>query len=388
VSGDPAARANAIIARFSAAHETTMHAERRASMKSALFDLPRRSSLGYEAMYEHGGELARELRAAIEPEELGRRMRGVGRRPYTLQTFMWACAYLAGRQQHLLDAGLAPGEPFDGDDPEEIADVMELWAGIMRGQRTGDSLMPEEDGGATRILDPEDIELVRGLLKPKDADARSRIRKMAATLELYGFIVHGEQRDGSAGHGPYPLPDGTSLFFKELNDLRNTDLPWAATEVRNRYPNVIVAYAARDVQVRCDLFGSMVVEPHELGDRIEAMAVLTRDGDELRDVEDEADAIREAAAAAQQELYMRAITWDARYKVAYGAALFANHFAPLFELAGISDAYASISARFDQTAERCADALVAGDVPSMWAHFGQTSLPFYWPTVPTLARTA
>ena len=51
---------NALIARFAAAHRTTMHAERRATMQSALFDLPRRSSLGYEAVYEHGGALVRD----------------------------------------------------------------------------------------------------------------------------------------------------------------------------------------------------------------------------------------------------------------------------------------------------------------------------------------
>jgi hypothetical protein len=370
---------NELIARFSACHQQTMRAERRAGMRSALFDLPRRSSLGYAAVHEHGGALIAELRRAIDPFELGRRMRRAGGRPYTLQTFMLACGYLAGRQQLLLDAGLRPGEPFAGDDPAEIAGVMDFWANMLRGQRDSEKLMPEEDGGATRILDEADLDTIQGYLRPASAERASAVRKMAATLELYGFIVHGEQRDGIGGHGPYPLPDGTTLFVKEFTDLRNTDLPWAKTDAVNPYGNVVVAYAARDVRVRCDLFGSMVVEPHELGDRLVGQAVLTLTPDGLRDVGADVDAIREAAAIGQQELYMRAIGWDARYKIAYGAALFANHMAPFFALAGIEDAYPRIAALYEQTADRLTDALQAADVPSLWQHFAQADLDFYWP---------
>jgi hypothetical protein len=381
---------NALIARFSAAHQTTMRAERRATMQSALFDLPRRSSLGYEAVYEHGGELIRELKAAIDPEELGRRMRGVGQRPYTLQIFMLILGYLAGRQQHLLDAGLRPGEAYAGDDLEEIGEFVEYWAAILHGQRDGDSLMPEENGGATQVVDADELAVVRELLEPADADRRSRVRKMSATLELYGFILHGEQRDGIGGHGPYAGPGGTTLFFKEFNDLRNQQLPWAGTDVRNPHGNVVVAYAARDVEVRCDLFGSMVIEPHELGDRVEGLAVLTRDaGGVLHRLDDAGiEAVRDAASHAQQELYMRAITWDARYKVAYGAPLYANHLATLFELAGIAGAYPRIAALFERTADRVADSMLAADVPSLWRLFGQHDDDYYWPIAPTLSRTS
>ncbi|MGH2938817.1 MAG: hypothetical protein ACRDPE_11945 [Solirubrobacterales bacterium] len=73
------------------------------------------------------------------------------------------------------------------------------------------------------------------------------------------LLLHGEQRDGIFGHGPYDLGDGTVLYCREFNDLRNDDLPWAATEVRNWVGNVVVAYVARDVEVICDMFGSFRV---------------------------------------------------------------------------------------------------------------------------------
>lgn len=373
---------NSLIARFGAAHRVTMQAERRATMSSALFDLPRRSSLGWEAIYEHAGALVSELAAVIEPEELGRRMRGLGCRPYTMQPFILACGYLAGRQQHLLDAGVKPGEGYRGDDPQEIEQVVGYWAGMLHGQRDGNSLMPEENDGVTCILDPSDIEIVQDHLRPVDDLVLSAARKMAATLDLYAFILHGEQRDGIGGHGPYHLPDGSTLFIKEFNDLRNKNLPWASTEVSNTYENVILAYTARDVTVRCNLFGSMVVEPHDLGGRITGLAVMTRDSTGVHNVGHAVESIREAASLAQEELYMRAITWDDRYRITYGAALFANHFEPLFTAAGIDGSYPRIEAAFEGTADRIIDELDVEDLPSIWSHFGEKVGNFYCPVIP------
>jgi hypothetical protein len=291
----------------------------------------------------------------------------------------------------MLDAALVPGEPYAGDDPEEIALVVSYWARLMDAYRNGPWLMPEEEQGATRILDAAQLAEVESLLSPVSDEGFAAARRMAATLELYGFILHGEQRDGICGHGPYALDGGEVLFFKEFNDLRNEHLPWGATETRNPYANVVVAYAAREVTVQCDLFGSMVVQPHEFTERLTAMAVLTNTGDQVRPLDStEIEQVRAGAAAAQQELYLRAVGWDARYKITYGADLFANHMAPLFELAGIgAGAYEQIAGLFRATAERVVDELARSDVPSVWEHFATSPHEFYWPVAsskPDLAR--
>lgn len=370
---------NRLIAAFSAAHERTMRAERRTSMKSVLFDLPRRSSLGWEAIYEHAPRLVRELAALCPPEELGRRMRRVGSRPYQMQLFMLACGFLAARQQHLLDAGVQPGEPF-AEDLDDLATVLGYWSRVTAAYRGDDALVPEAAGGRLEMLDASDVAALDALLEPVDDAALARIRRFAATLTLYCFILHGEQRDGIFGHGPYPSADGTTLFVQEYNDLAECPLPWADTEAQAAFPAVAIAYRARDVEVRCDLFGSMVVEPSDYAERVTHAQILVPEDGRLRALTgDEVDALEQAATAAQQELYLRAIAWDDRFKITYGAPLFANHVAPLFRLAGDPDAFERIAAAFAGTAERMVGQLDGGPVPSMWQHMGDPNTTFYWP---------
>jgi hypothetical protein len=370
---------NRLIAAFSAAHERTMRAERRTSMKSVLFDLPRRSSLGWEAIYEHAPRLVRELEALCPPEELGRRMRRIGSRPYQMQLFMLACGFLAARQQHLLDVGVEPGQPF-AEDLDGVAAVIGFWGRVTAAYRGDDALVPEAAGGVLRILDADGVDAVERLLEPVDDAMLARIRRLAATLTLYCFILHGEQRDGIFGHGPYPSRDGTTVFVQEYNDLAECPLPWADTEARAAFPAVAIAYRARDVEVRCDLFGSMVVEPSDYAERVTEAQVLVADGDGLRALTaDEIDALEDAATAAQQELYLRAIEWDDRFKITYGAPLFAGHVAPLFRLAGDPDAFGRIAAAFAGTAERMVEQLDGQPVPSMWRHMGDPDTTFYWP---------
>jgi hypothetical protein len=361
---------------FGECHKRTMRAERRTAMRSALFDLPRRSSLGWEAIHEHGPRLVRELQALAAPEDLGRRMRAAGQRPYQLQAFILICGFLAARQQHLLDAGLAPGERWTGEDPDDVALVADYWARLTGAYRDGPGLLPEDGDGSMRILPADTVaELAEHLRPPADF---APARRMTATLELYSFVLHGEQRDGIFGHGPYALADGATLFVKEYTDLQNIDLPWAATEARNLYPNVIVAYATRGVTVTCDLFGGLLTDPADFSARLEGLAVLTR-GEHGVEPVDDLSTIQRAASAAKDELYMRAIGWDETYKIAYGAPLFANHIAPLFALAGEPGAYPRIAAAFEATAERMVEPLRANDVPSVWAHMASTNGPFYWP---------
>lgn len=376
------ARLNELIHLFGELQKQEMRAERRDVMKAILFDLPRRSSLGWHSLYEHEADFLRELSEHVAPEELGRRMRRPGSRPYALQPFIVVCSYLGARQQELLDAGLQPGEPWAGERVDDLTFVMDWWARLQGTMRSDDVLLPGQAGGTMPILDDATIDDVAARLQPASDERYGAVRRMAATLELYSFMLHGEQRDGITGHGPYALGDGSTLFFKEFNDLRNDYLPWADTDVRNVLANVVVAHAARDVHIHCDMFGSMSVTPSELGGQLTGLAVLTSEPDGLRDVaDDELAAIQQSASDAQLELFMRAVEWDETYKIAYGAPLFANHLKPLFDLAGLTDqTYGErIMRACEETAQRMAPALLGKPVPSMWEHFGTTDGPLFWP---------
>jgi hypothetical protein len=378
-------RTNQLIHRFGETQKAAMRAERREAMRSILFDLARRSPLGWECLYENQVPFLREIARLTPPEELGGRMRGLGTRPYAIQPFILMCSHFGWRQQLLLDAGLKEGEPFPGDDPVELAFLCDFWARVMDGYRRDDHLLPEEADLSCRILDPAELELLDRGTAGGGSSELPRVRRMAATLELYSFVLHGEQRDGIFGHGPYPLPDGSTLFVREFNDLRNDYLPWAATATQNPWDAVVIAYRARDVSVNCDLFGSMTVSPHEFGDRLDGICVLgRREGDDALtplSAEDVA-AVQGAAADAQEQLYLAALEWDDRYKISYGAPLFANHLWPVARLAGAGREMGDrIMAACNLTAERDTDALLAGDVPSVWAHMGSYPGDMYWPVM-------
>jgi len=374
-------RVNELIHLFGESQKADMRAERRESMKSVLFDLPRRSSLGWQCLYEHEVPFLHELSEQIAPEEVGRRMRTIGSRPYALQPFIAMCTYLGARQQRMLDLGLGQGQQFPEEDVESLAFLVDWWERVQRAYRSDGKRLPSEAGATLRILDAGVIEEVSARLRRVSDERLTAVRRMAATLQLYAFILHGEQRDGTFGHGPYEGPAGTTLFLMEFNDLRNDYLPWARTASRCPYPNVVVAYAARDIEVRCDMFGSAVVSPLEFADRVTGLAVLTNDAGRIESIDDEAvTEIQHAAADAGEELYLKALEWDDRYKIGYGAPLFANHVKPFFDLAGAGgDVGKRIMQACQSTADRMVDELLGREVPSVWGHMGATQGEFYWP---------
>jgi hypothetical protein len=379
-------RINELIHRFGEQFTIDLRAERREVMRSILFDLGRRSPLGWQCLYEHQAGFLREITELMAPEELGRRMRGLGRRPYALQPFIVMIGHLGWRQQRMLDLGLRPGDPFPEEKLDDLAFVVDWWARIQGAYRQDGFLMPEEADGSCPVLDGADLDLLLTSTAPVREDRIAQVRRMAATLELYSFVLHGEQRDGIFGHGPYPQDDGSVLFVREFNDLRNDYLPWAATETRNRWDAIVIAYRARGVSVHCDMFSSMTIEPHDFNDRVHGMSVLgLNEGDETPTPLDDGEvaAVQSAAADAAEQLYLAALDWDDRYKIAYGAPLFANHLWPIAKLAGATAELGErIMAACNETAERRVDELLAAEVPNVWTHMGTTDTDCFWPAVP------
>jgi hypothetical protein len=251
----------------------------------------------------------------------------------------------------------------------------------MGAYRSDEVLLPGEAGGTLPILGDDEIAAVTAHLAPAPGDRYDAVQRMVATLELFSLMLHGEQRDGIFAHGPYALEDGSTLILKEFTDLRNDYLPWAAPAARNPHDVVVVAYAARGIRARCDMYASMVVEPHDLADRLAGIAVLTRDRDELRPLaDDRLAAITDAAQAAQEEMFFDVAGWEPSRRVSYGAALFANHLKPFFDLAGVGgDAGARILADFEETAAEITPALVDAPVAEIWQHMATTEGDLYAP---------
>jgi len=377
---------------FGASQKGFMRQEKRASLRSMLFDVPRRSSIGWHCFYEEGARFLSELCRRISPEEIAQRMKRLCSRPYYLTLSIVMCSYFNARQQLLLDAGLQAGQPFPGERLDDAKIIADFWLRAAAAYRNDGLCLPAQGGYTQAILPDEQLSELRGQLRPTTLDERRALRRLAATMELYCFILHGEQRDGIFAHGPYDAGDGAQIVIQEFTDLQNDFLPWAATPTRNRYPNLALALKLRGVRSRFDVFGSVLFDPADILPAIEAEGIFTCAADgTLRAVPfAEIADIQRCAAEAQNDLYQKAAEWTPRYKAEYGACLFANHLQSFFMLLPGGEQYrAPIRAAFEKAAENVLDRWLADpEPPSMWKFMGTTEGDFFWPVVETQASAS
>jgi len=377
---------NRCIARFGASQKAFMRSEKRAGLRSILFDIPRRSSIGWHCFYEAGSRFLRELSQQIPPEEVGRRMKRLCSRPYYLTLSIIMCSYFGARQQRLLDAGLTAGQPFAEEKPDEARFVVDFWRRVCQAYRNDGLLLPDQGGYTQPILSVDVVAELNDQLVATDLSQRSHLRRLAATLELYCFILHGEQRDGIFAHGPYPLPDGSALVVQEFTDLQNDFLPWAQTNVRNPYAQVALVTRLRGVRARFDLFGGVLFDPADTTPCTEAAGVYTTDANgSVQPVPlDEITHVQKCAAEAQNEIYLTVAEWTTRFKAEYGVHLFANHLRSFFQLIPDTtpDVDERIRAAFQAAAAGVIDPLLARpEPPSIWNFMAVTDGEFFWPAV-------
>jgi hypothetical protein len=277
------AQVDAAIETWGVAQSETMRREQRGKLSSELFDIRGRTWVGFECYYRAVPELLAALAERISPEEIGRRMKRPGQRPYYLQLFILMSNYLCAREQRVLTAGSPP--ETDPAEAEALQILVEFFARAASAYREDGGLVPAAPDYDQRILDAEWAGRCAALLGPTDDLAR--VRRALASISLYVFLMHGEQRDGNFDHGPYQLEDGARMLIHEINDLDNDYLPWVDSERPLPLSNICIAYALREVEMRFSIFAGCVTDPAEFVDRVERFAVFTAEGDELRMAEAE-----------------------------------------------------------------------------------------------------
>jgi len=378
-------KTNRYIQQFGDRQKAFMRSENRALLRSVLFDVPRRSSIGWYCYYKKAPALLRELVKQISPEEIGQRMRQLCSRPYYLQLSILMCSYFGARQQLLLDAGLRPGQAFADEEVADARFVVDFWERACRSYRADGLLFSDPAKEAQPILPQVDVELLNSRLAIKTDASHQRLRRLAATLELYVFILHGEQRDGLFAHGPYKTGDGSQLVVIEFNDLQNDYLPWAETQARNPLPNLALVRRVSGVNMQFDMFGGINWDVPDLAPHVLAEGLFTRDGNgEIASVSmDDVAQIESSAAEAQNELFLSAAEWTPRYKAEYGIHLFANHLFPFFRLLPDSGDWGErIRTEFAQAASGVLDQMLdQEDMPSIWKFMATTDDDFFWPVV-------
>jgi hypothetical protein len=376
-------KVNEVVAAFGHEHRRAVNSERRAALTSSLFDVPRRSSLANMIFYEQGPELLRLLQEHAAPEWLGEAMKRPGSRPYSLSLWVVMGMYMSGRQQTYLNLGVKPGESVEEQRPEDLRTVVEFYSRVGHAYRNDDQLFPTPEVPTQPILDEKHLAQSLALAAPPTPDRLAAIKRTGASLNLYNFLQHGEQRDGIFGHGPYAGPAGSVVWFEEFNDLRNEFLPWAQLDCEPiPVGNVVFVHAADGVELEPNMFGALRVHPFDYEDSLRLIGAFTYAEDEARSLDDcELAAIAAIAERRHVLFFEQAVGWSDEYRIAYGAPLFANHVVPFFDLAGVPDGRRIVMDTF----ERGTGAAMAGlspdaDVPSFWTHLASDpSEPLYSP---------
>jgi hypothetical protein len=359
------AEVDAAIGEWGIAQSESMRRERRGSLSSELFDIRGRTWVGFECYYRAAPRLLAELAERVAPEEIGRLMKRPGSRPYYLQLFILMSNYLSAREQRLLVSGRAP-EADDEEEAAELHTVVEFFTRVARAYRNDGRSVPSAPEFDQRVLGPEWVATCAGLLQ--GPERQLEVQRAIAGLQLYGFLLHGEQRDGNFDHGPYELEDGTSLLLHELNDLDNDFLPWAERERPLAVSNVCVAYALRDVEMRFSIFGGCVTDPVDFQSRVECLAVFTVEDDVPRPLEpaELKDLVRHSQEL-QAALYGRLVEWPQIERTRYGRWLYANHLVPFFAIAGAGDRVEEIGESFRRIGHEAAEEFAAGpDLPAIF----------------------
>lgn len=358
----------------------TVRREKREAMTSPLYDLPRRSAIGFEAIRATSPELMRRLGQFTTPEEIGERMRAPLMRPYLLQLFILMEGHFVGRELQRYRAELA-GQKWDpGADDAADSELVATWFGRMCAALRGDGkLFPGEHVLDQPVLRPEQVDRIAAELRPPADDLLTRARRVFGTLELYALTLHGEQRDGNCDHGPYPLADGI-MVMHEVNDLRNDYLSWSRPEVRLDVDAVGVSRSHDRIGTQYDMFGTMSYADPEV--TLREVAFWVRDGDQVRAVEiEELEQIADKAAEATGLLYRDIASWDEEFKISYGGPLFANHLVPIIRLA-------EAPAELEQWYAQAIDEATAAAMPwireasdAVWQHFAsaQSGEEFFSP---------
>lgn len=374
---------NEVVAAFGLEHRRAVNSERRAALTSSLFDVPRRSSLANAIFYDEGPRLLRLLQEHTTPEQLGAAMKRPGSRPYALSLWVVMGMYMSGRQQAYLDRGVEPGEAVEEERPDDLRTVVEFYSRAGHAYRNDDQLYPTPEVPTQPILAEEHLAQSLAVAAPPTPERLAAIKRTGASLNLYNFLQHGEQRDGIFGHGPYPGSDGSVVWFEEFNDLRNEFLPWAALDCESiPVRNVVFVHAADGVELEPNMFGALRVHPFDYEESLRLIGAFTYAEEQARSLDDvELAEIAEIADRRHALFFEAAVGWSDEFRIAYGAPLFANHIVSFFELAGVPDGRRIVMESFERgTAAAMAGLSADADVPSFWTHLaGDPSKPLYSP---------
>jgi hypothetical protein len=222
-------------------------------------------------------EAMRQVTAAIGVDglvDLGRvSQREIGTKVNHLRNYASALMAMLGR-------GIAVTLELEGPDDrrEDVETAIQfarrLWHGTW-----GDG--PGLASGRGFLLPHLDRDVLDNLLtgtEPLDEERRTTFRRFNATCELFGFMLHYDNRLGMGDTGPYPLADGSFALVRD-HFLDEDNYPWAAG-VADEMPYVVTEVMVFDdpgIHVKINDIGTTFTTPSTYLDSLSRIAVYARD---------------------------------------------------------------------------------------------------------------
>ncbi len=366
-----------LLRRFGEAVKLFLTRAGKAQHSSGMFDLRRRTLMGVYAYFDHLDWALDQLDARATAEQIGAAGRGLCGQPFSAQIHGIPWGMLLARENEL-------GLGRDGGDPELVERVLDWWSRAARAYRGQDSdaLLPCEDGDRQPAAPAE---LVWRTLEEHGRPAAefAQAARTTAALQLYSYVLRGEQRGTTYYHGPYAGADGRTLVVEEFTRMRHNELPWAADPPVIPFDSVCSVLELDGVDARFDLFQGMTTQPVDYRSRLLRTTLLTCDGGEPRELTDqERDGLLAALAGEQERIFREQLSWDADFRISYAIYHYLDFLAPFFAAAGCGEeVMAQARERFAETSARRVREVAAMDpAPPVWARlFGRGGSELFTP---------
>ena len=321
--------AEALLTRFGRAVGLFLNRAGKAQHTSGMFDMRRRTLVGVYAYFDHLQWALDVLDAHATPEQIGAAGRRLCGEPFSAQIHGILWGQMLARENEL-------GMGRDGGDPAEHARVIEWWARAAAAYRESadGALLPCEDGDRQPAAPAAEVAAAIEAHGAAPAELPEAARTTAA-LQLYSYVLRGEQRGTTYYHGPYPGPGGHTLIVEEFTRMRHNRLPWAGDPAPLPLDTYCSVLELDGVEARFDLFQGMATEPTDYRGRLRRTSLLTRDGGELRPLErSEWEATIAAAGSEQERIFREQFGWSQEFRMSYAVYHYLDFIEPFFSAAG------------------------------------------------------
>jgi hypothetical protein len=123
------------------------------------------------------------------------------------------------------------------------------------------------------VLDP----LVAQAASLEDPAQRATFRRFNATTELFGFMLHYDNRLGMGDTGPYPLPGGGFALVRD-HFLHESAYPWADVAAGMPYAvTEVMVFKDESIAVTINDIGTTFTSPSTYLDKLDSVVVFARD---------------------------------------------------------------------------------------------------------------